>query len=718
MSATSSLNAFCWPASKLGEAIEELAVRTRLLDKRPSMADDALSLESPEALNGDREALDQWIEAAAEWVGIEAEPLDFSYSEVEQMLRLSGPAIVRVPARGDVEFLAVAGGRRGKVVVLGPDKRLHGLGAGEVRASICRELEAPLLAGLNQLLDEAKVPERRRESVRSMMLRESLSAVTLRDCWLLRVAPQASFRRQAIKLRLPHRLAAVVVAQAIQYFLLIASWWVIGRGALEGRLDLGWLMAWALLLLTMTVFRLAVAWLQGVISIGAGALLKQRLLYGALRLDSEDIRKDGAGQLLGRVMEATAVETLALSGGFSGLTALVELVLAAFVLGAGAGGSLHVLLFCVWLGFSLLVSWRFYRRQEGWTKMRLAMTNDLVERMVGHRTRLAQQPRERWHEGEDRDLAEYIDSSRRLDSSTVLLAGLVPRGWLLVGFLGLAPSVIAEGASMGGLAVGIGGVLLAYQGLGKMVGSLSQLTGASIAWDQIAVLFKAAARPEVKGSPSEILDAKASGGGLGEKLISAHDLSFSYGERGEPVFRQCSLQVYAGDRILLEGPSGGGKSTFASLLVGLRSPDSGLLLLEGLDYRTLGARGWKARVVAAPQFHENHVMTGTLAFNLLMGDRWPPGPGGFDRAEAMMRELGLGELLDRMPSGLLQMVGETGWQLSHGERSRIYIARALLQRPRMVVLDESFAALDPESLRRALDCVLAHSSTVLVIAHP
>jgi vacuolar-type H+-ATPase subunit E/Vma4 len=108
MSAASSLSAFCWPASKLGEAIEELSVKTRLLDKRPSMIDDALSLQGPEALEGDREALDQWIEAAAEWIGVEAEPLNFSYSEVEAMLRRSGPAIIRVPALGDSEFLAVA----------------------------------------------------------------------------------------------------------------------------------------------------------------------------------------------------------------------------------------------------------------------------------------------------------------------------------------------------------------------------------------------------------------------------------------------------------------------------------------------------------------------------------------------------------------------------------------------------------------------------------
>jgi len=89
----------------------------------------------------------------------------------------------------------------------------------------------------------------------------------------------------------------------------------------------------------------------------------------------------------------------------------------------------------------------------------------------------------------------------------------------------------------------------------------------------------------------------------------------------------------------------------------------------------------------------------------------------FLEAEALCNELGLGELIGHMPSGMLQMVGDTGWQLSHGERSRLYIARALLQGAELIVLDESFAALDPENLRRALECVLRRARSVLVIAH-
>ena len=141
------------------------------------------------------------------------------------------------------------------------------------------------------------------------------------------------------------------------------------------------------------------------------------------------------------------------------------------------------------------------------------------------------------------------------------------------------------------------------------------------------------------------------------------------------------------------------------------------MLLDGLDRETVGAGGWRRRVVLAPQFHENHVFMGTFAFNALMGRDWPPGPDDLDKAERVCRALGLGPLLERMPAGLNQMVGETGWQLSHGEKSRLYIARALLQGADLLILDESFAALDPQTLQGNLAFVLEAAPTVLVVAH-
>jgi ATP-binding cassette subfamily B protein len=246
------------------------------------------------------------------------------------------------------------------------------------------------------------------------------------------------------------------------------------------------------------------------------------------------------------------------------------------------------------------------------------------------------------------------------------------------------------------------------------------MAAAAVAWEQLAPLFRAAGRAHSTASP---IYALAGGGGDGpedggDAAIDARDLLYRYREGGDPVLRGVTLEIRRGDHVLIEGPSGGGKSTLASLLAGLRQPTSGLLLLGGLDRPSLGLESWRRRVASAPQFHENHVLTTTLSFNLLFGRDWPATNEDLVEAEEVCRELALGPLLDRMPSGILQMIGETGWQLSHGERSRIYIARALLQKSEIVILDESFAALDPETLRQSFDCVMRRANTLILIAHP
>jgi ATP-binding cassette subfamily B protein len=122
-------------------------------------------------------------------------------------------------------------------------------------------------------------------------------------------------------------------------------------------------------------------------------------------------------------------------------------------------------------------------------------------------------------------------------------------------------------------------------------------------------------------------------------------------------------------------------------------------------------------VAAAPQFHENHVLGGSLAFNLLMGRRWPATLADYDEADWVCRRLGLGLLLDRMPAGLRQQVGESGWQLSHGERSRLFIARAVLQGAPVVVLDESLGALDPEAHLETLVALDELVDALVLVAH-
>jgi ATP-binding cassette subfamily B protein len=204
----------------------------------------------------------------------------------------------------------------------------------------------------------------------------------------------------------------------------------------------------------------------------------------------------------------------------------------------------------------------------------------------------------------------------------------------------------------------------------------------------------------------------------GELLVEAQGADFGFGPGRAAVLEGVSTRLHAGDHVLLEGPSGGGKSTLAALLAGLHLPTKGLLLASGLDRHTLGHLGWRRRVVAAPQSHENHLLQGSLAFNLLFGCQWPATAEELADAKAICAELGLQDLIARMPQGLHQAVGSVGWRLSQGERSRVFIARALLQGSELVVLDESFAVLDPDTLAKAMACVRKRARTLLVVAHP
>lgn len=682
---TSELKGLLWPESRAGDALLAL-----------SRASGLVTINQRDAPSSDPEF-------GARRLGLEAWPVEMSYSDFERQFSKIGPALLRMPGG----FCAVLRG----AIVLTPEGKRVAVKCAAVRSALYSETEGPILKQVQETLERAEVPLARQARAREAMLGERFSNTPIRGIWLVRLPPSADFWLQLRRARVPQRVLILSGAHAVQYGLWIMAWWVARSNVLGGGAGRNWLGLWALLLLALVPIRVLITWLQGLIAIGAGAKLKQRLFFGALRLDPDSIRHQGAGQLLGRVIESEAVEALALSAGFLGVVALIELAVSAVVLDAGAGGALQSVCLLAWLFLGGILTWQYFRRNRGWTDVRLAMTHDLIENMIGHRTRLAQLPPDRWHAGEDETLDRYRNVSQSMDRSTAALIAAVPRGWLVVGMIALSPAFIQGRASSSKMAIAIGGMLLAYRALKRLSAGAWQLAGAAVAWERVSVLYHSAARQEVLGSPdSEPASHQA-------PLVDARDLVYRYQGRIEPVLRGCNLQINPGDRLVLEGPSGGGKSTLVSMLAGLRQPDSGELVIDGIDRHSLDSLRWRRRVAAAPQFHENYVLTETFRFNLFMGRDGTPRAADLEEAERICRELGLGDLLDRMPAGMSQMVGETGWQLSHGERSRLYIARAILQDSQLVVLDESFAALDPENLQRAMECVLKRARSLLVIAH-
>ena len=717
-----------WPVSRLGELLENLARRGKLFPRSVLIPQPPDSL----AKMGD-EAIGRWLDVAAGTLELEADAVQLLYSEIEEFIRQAGPVILHLPGKMPSEapnLLALIKSKGKRAYFLAPDLRIRRVPILTVRDAFAAPLEEPLAANVGQLLREANVPSNRQPYAQRAILLEQLGNTRIQGGWLLRLSPGSTMWKQFRNAHLLGPLLALFGLFFAQQVLFIISWWVIGRGVFQGHFDLGWISAWAILLFATIPLQLMVNDTQGSLSIGAGAVFKQRLIYGALKLEPEEIRHQGMGQFLGRVMESQAVEQLALSGGINAVLALIQLVTAAIVLSMGAGGPPSALVLFAWAGLALVMLWRYARKTRNWTEIYQDMTNDLVERMVGHRTRLAQEDRRHWHDEEDIILDRYLKSSFELDQQGLRISAFIARGWLVVGLSMVAFLFVLYPSSISKLAVSLGGVLLASRALGQLAGGAQSIVGLWIAWRQVGPLFKAAERPrdsqaldfvfspetgQLNENPQRLVIV---GDGDKQPLISARDLTFRYRSPGPPVLEYLDLQINQGERVLLEGPSGGGKSTLAALLTGLRVPESGSLLLWGYDRQILGGEEWRRRVVMAPQFQENHVFAETFAFNLLMGRHWPPTQQDLDEAEVICRELGLGELIDHMPSGLQQMVGENGWQLSHGERSRLFIARTLLQGADMIILDESFGALDPENLERALSTVLRRAPTLVVIAHP
>ncbi|SMC87843.1 ABC-type multidrug transport system, ATPase and permease component [Lentzea albidocapillata] len=182
---------------------------------------------------------------------------------------------------------------------------------------------------------------------------------------------------------------------------------------------------------------------------------------------------------------------------------------------------------------------------------------------------------------------------------------------------------------------------------------------------------------------------------------------------GEEVLHGISFKAEAGQLVALVGSSGAGKSTLASLVPRLYDVDSGSVRLSGVDVRDLSFEALRASVGVVTQ--DGHLFHDTIRANLEYAS---PGATDDDLWDSLRRARLL-DLVASLPDQLDTVVGERGYRLSGGERQRLTIARLLLAKPRVVILDEATAHLDSESeaaVQEALTEAL-HGRTSLVIAH-
>jgi len=161
----------------------------------------------------------------------------------------------------------------------------------------------------------------------------------------------------------------------------------------------------------------------------------------------------------------------------------------------------------------------------------------------------------------------------------------------------------------------------------------------------------------------------------------------------ENVLEGVSFQVAAGAFCAIVGSSGAGKSTLADLMVRLLDPDAGRVLIDGIDLRDLRIGDLRREVVLVDQ--APHVLNASIAENIAYAH--PEATRG--AIEEAGRQAGLDELILRLPNGYDTRTGERGLALSAGERQRIALARALLRKPSVLILDEPTSNLDPETER-------------------
>jgi ATP-binding cassette, subfamily C, bacterial len=180
-----------------------------------------------------------------------------------------------------------------------------------------------------------------------------------------------------------------------------------------------------------------------------------------------------------------------------------------------------------------------------------------------------------------------------------------------------------------------------------------------------------------------------------------------------PAVHDLDLTVPVGQVVALVGPSGAGKSTIADLMTGLLVPDSGRVTVDGVSLDATRARGWREQVGYVSQ--DTYLFHDTVRANLL----WAR-PGA---SEAAMREA-LGQaaaesFVDALPNGLDTVIGDRGASISHGERQRLALARALLRHPRLLIMDEATNSLDAHNEQRILDTIerLRGDLTIVMIAH-
>jgi ATP-binding cassette, subfamily B, bacterial len=284
----------------------------------------------------------------------------------------------------------------------------------------------------------------------------------------------------------------------------------------------------------------------------------------------------------------------------------------------------------------------------------------------------------------------FVSSLLRFQSMAMLgrsVPGSVISAATIAVFVYGGQQIIAGQLSIGTLVAFMAYHSLLLSPVQSLIGLSASLTSAKVSLARVLELLDTPI--EVIEQPDPIAVAAVRNSIEFRNVTLRHD--------GRAVLDDVSFEIPAGVLSVIVGPSGGGKSTIADLMVRLLDPDSGAVMIDGVDLKAMRLRDLRRTVVLIDQ--SPYLFHGTLFENIAYAQ---PSVSR-EAVEAAAHAAGLMELLRGLPQGLDTVAGERGMTLSAGERQRVALARAFLLNPDVLILDEPSAALDPERERELIE---------------
>ena len=241
------------------------------------------------------------------------------------------------------------------------------------------------------------------------------------------------------------------------------------------------------------------------------------------------------------------------------------------------------------------------------------------------------------------------------------------------------------------------------------------LTVVRFNWPSVELMADEVSR-QFGGFPLSSADGAASVQPLPfNECISLDQVGFAYPQASRAVIKDISLRIDKHMTIGLVGETGAGKTTIVDILLGIVSPSSGTLRIDGVPVDDSNRRAWQENIGYVPQ--QGFLSDASIASNIAFGI--PPADIDMAHVERAARIAQLHEFILQLPDGYGTAIGERGVRLSGGQRQRIAIARALYRDPSVLVFDEATSALDGLTEEAVVDAIrrLSHQKTIITVAH-